>query len=627
MTLRTSTLRTLLGGVTRPEVVGIVLRMWRLAGVRPWHLVLSLALSVLIGLAEGGSFALLIPLSDGVAEGSFAFLQDSPTFAWVTDLATWAAPSSAGRDMAVAVTLLLLILVSRVVKVALELLRTWWVTTRDARFLTRAGRLTFRRITGFGPLYFQRRPLGHIDAELTWAASPLQVLGQLEGVVLHALRLVMKLGLVLAISVHLFGSLLVSLALLAALSHLVSLRASALAERSAWVHRVIREEALDVLRHVAMLSALRQERTTEERYARRLGEVEDVRAQVRRIGMVNSGVVEVTILAGALAGEVLILAFVPGSPAGHLTRFCAFFLVAQQCLPDIQALSQYLLIFVDQVPRLEALARIYEDDGKFTVPSGERPFSAIDEQVELRGLRFAYDPEVPVLRGVTATIPARRVTALVGASGSGKTTIANLLVRMYDCDPGTILVDGTDIREYDLQSLRGQVFMVGHDSWVLNRSLRENICLGIDPAPDDAAVLAALDEVALASFVRSLPDGLDTELGDDGTALSEGQRQRLALVRLLLRDPSFVILDEATSALDSETEAQVWTAMKRHLDGRTVLLVSHRLSTVRLADEIVVLGPEGVLETGSWDDLAHGEGHFRRLFAAQFERGGSSSRS
>lgn len=600
-------------------MVEIVLRMWRTAGVRVWHVALPLALALLIGLVEGGSFALLIPLSDGVANGSFAFLEDSPTFGWVTALAGWGVASPESRDMAIAVTLLLLLLAGRLLKVALEVCRTWWVTTRDARLLTQAGRETFRRMSGFGTLYFQRRPVGHIDTELTWAASPIQVLGQLEGIVLHAIRLGVKLSLVFAISVHLFGSLLVSLAVLAALGHLASGRAAALAERSAWVHRVIRKETLEVLRHVAMVIALRQERPAEGRYADRLGEVEEVRAQVRRLGILNAGMVEVTILLGALVGEVLILAFVPGTPAGHLTRFCAFFLVAQQCLPDIQELSANLLHLVDQVPRIEALARIFDDEGKFTVSSGHRHFGSVEDGVELRGLSFAYEPGSPVLAHVTATLPARRVTALVGPSGSGKTTIARLLLRLYDCDPGTILVDGTDIRDFDLHSLRGRIFLVGHESWILNRSLHENLCLGIDPPPDDGVVLSALELVGLASFALGLPHGLDTDLGDDGVALSEGQRQRLALVRLLLRDPDVVILDEATSALDSETEGRVWAALKRHLAGRTVLLISHRLSTVRLADQVIVLGPEGILEVGRWEDLVSTGGHFARLFAAQLD--------
>lgn len=621
MTGRPATLRALMGGVTRPEVVGVVLRMWRMVGVRPWHVALPLTLAILISAVEGGSFALLIPLSDGVAKGSFAFLADSQAFGWVADLAAWAVAAPERRDVAIAVTLLVLLLAGRLVKVALEVARTWWVTTRDARLLTRAGRETFRRMTGFGTLYFQRRPVGHIDTELIWAASPVQVLGQLEGLLLHAIRLGVKLSLVLAISVHLFGSLMVSLAVLAVVGHLASGRAAALAERAAWVHRVIRKETLESLRHVAMLFLLRQERSAEERYAARLGEVEEVRAQVRRVGILNSGMVEITVLLGALVGEVLILAFLPGSPAGHLTRFCAFFLVAQQCLPDLQELSAYMLLLVDQVPRLEALARVFDDEEKFTVPSGDRPFGGVEESVELRGLSFAYEPGAPVLRGVTATLPARRFTALVGPSGCGKTTVARLLARLYDCDPGTILVDGTDIRAFDLHSLRGRVFLVGHESWILNRSVRDNVCLGIDPPPADPAILAALEEVALGSWVLGLPEGLDTELGDDGVVLSEGQRQRLALVRLLLRDPELVILDEATSALDSGTEEQVWAAVRKHLGGRTVLLISHRLSTVRLAGHVVVLGPEGVLETGRWEELASAGGHFARLFAAQLERG------
>lgn len=610
-----------MGGVIRPDIAGIVWRMWRMAGVRPWHVVLPMVMAILISLAEGGSFAFLIPLSDGVAAGSFAFLDDSERFRWVTALVPSAIMLPERRDIALAVVLLCLLLVGRLIKVALELLRTWWVTSRDQRLLTRVGRETFRRLTGFGSLYFQRRPLGHIDTELTWAASPIQVLSQLESIVMHLVRLSVKLTLVLAISVHLFLSLVVSLVVLAGLIHLVSRRAAALAEHSARVHKTIRRETLDALGSISMFKALREERSAEELYAERLGEVEEVRAGVRRVGLLRAGVVETTVLLGAVIGEGLILMLVPGSPAGHLTRFCAFFLVAQQCLPDIQELSAYLLILVDQVPRLEALGRFFDDDGKFVVPSGHRPFTGLEERLEVRGLRFGYEPGVPVLRGLDATVPARRVTALVGPSGCGKTTFAELLIRLYDCEPGMILMDGTDIRDFDVQSLRARVHLAGHDPWILNRSLRENLSFGLDPQPDDARLWAALRDVELAVYFSGLPGGLDTVLGDDGVALSEGQRQRVALARVLLRDLDLLIMDEATSALDSALEERVWAAVLQRLAGRTILVISHRLSTVRMADHVLVMGSGGIVEVGSWEDLTSAGGHFAALFAAQLEAG------
>ena len=619
MTAGPRLVRDLVGGVARPAVLRVLRTMWRVAGVRPWEIVLPLVLALLVSLVEGASFALLIPLSDGVAAGSFAFLDGSPRFGWVTHLVP-AGISSSRRDLALALVLLSLLLLGRLLKLALELVRGWWLTARDRRYFTAVGRETIRRVTGFGPLYFRRRPLGHIDAEMSWAASAMVALSNVEGLVMHALRLVVKVALVLAISTYLFFSLVVSLAVLAVLTHLVSRRAASLAAAAAATEKVARRETLDALGNMAMVKALEQESSVQELYGRRLDEAEGVRAGMRRVLFLKSGIVEATVLVGALVGEGMILVFVPGPPALHLARFCAFFLIAQQCLPDLQEISEYLIGLVNQVPRLEAVARLFDDEAKFPVPSGRRPFNGLRQGIEVRGLGFAYDPAAPVLRDLRATVPAGRVTALVGSSGSGKTTVAALLVRLYDCDPGTILFDGDDIRSFELGSLRHRVFLVGQDTWILDRSLRENLCFGLDVPPDDRTLWDALGDVGLAELVADLPAGLDTELGERGSALSGGERQRVALARVLLRDLDVLVLDEATAALDSALEERVMAAIRRRLGGRTIVVISHRFSTIRAADHVLVMDSGRIVEEGACEELIAARGDFARLFAGQLDR-------
>jgi ABC-type multidrug transport system fused ATPase/permease subunit len=338
-----------LASFLRPGVVGILRHMWRVAGVGPRDIAIPLALALLISAAEGASFAFLIPLSDGVAAGSFVFLDGSPRFGWVGTLVPLAV-SPPDRDLALALILLALLLLGRFVKAALEFFRGWWLTWRDQRYFTAVGRETFRRVTSFGPLYFRRRPLAHIDAEISWAPTPIYVLGTLEALVMNVLRLAAKIVLVLAISPLLFLFLLVSLAALSALTHRVSRRARALADSAADVYKVTRRESLDALANMSMVKALRQEDTIEAGHGKRVDQAEETRAQIRRLGFLKGGLVETTVLLGALVGEGLILVFVPGPPALHLARFCAFFLVAQQCLPDLQEISANLFAFVKQAP-------------------------------------------------------------------------------------------------------------------------------------------------------------------------------------------------------------------------------------------------------------------------------------
>ena len=225
-----------------------------------------------------------------------------------------------------------------------------------------------------------------------------------------------------------------------------------------------------------------------------------------------------------------------------------------------------------------------------------------------------------MLHDLNATIPAGKVTAVVGSSGAGKTTFVDLIARFYDCEPGTIFLDGTDIREYSLPSLHSRMAIVSQDVWLLNRSFRDNLTFGLERTVPDEELFSVLADVEMHDLVTDLPDGLDTEVGDRGVRLSGGQRQRIALARALLRDPDIVILDEATSALDSVIEQSVAAAIKRRLTGHTLIVIAHRLSTIRDADLILVFEGGRIVERGTWHDLIERRGAFHALYQAQSEK-------
>jgi ATP-binding cassette subfamily C protein CydCD len=206
--------------------------------------------------------------------------------------------------------------------------------------------------------------------------------------------------------------------------------------------------------------------------------------------------------------------------------------------------------------------------------------------------------------------------ALVGPSGAGKTTIANLLLRFWDPSAGRILIDGVDLREFDLDHLRARISLVSQDTYLFNDTLRANVALA-RPEADEAAILLALEQAALADFLTSLPDGLDTMVGERGVQLSGGQRQRVAIARAFLKNAPTLILDEATSHLDAVSEAQVRGALDSLMRDRTTIVIAHRLSTVRNADLLAVLDRGQLVETGSHDELLAGNGLYARLIRRQ----------
>jgi ATP-binding cassette subfamily C protein CydCD len=206
--------------------------------------------------------------------------------------------------------------------------------------------------------------------------------------------------------------------------------------------------------------------------------------------------------------------------------------------------------------------------------------------------------------------------ALVGPSGAGKTTIANLLLRFWDPGAGRILIDGVDLREFELDHLRARISLVSQDTYLFNDTLRANVALA-RPDADEAAIHRALDQAALADFVASLPEGLDTMVGERGVQLSGGQRQRVAIARAFLKNAPTLILDEATSHLDAVSEAQVRGALDTLMRDRTTIVIAHRLSTVRNADLLAVLDRGHLVETGSHSELLARSGLYARLIRRQ----------
>jgi subfamily B ATP-binding cassette protein MsbA len=250
---------------------------------------------------------------------------------------------------------------------------------------------------------------------------------------------------------------------------------------------------------------------------------------------------------------------------------------------------------------------------------GTRDIGRARGEIELRGVSFAYDrAEREALAGVSFRIAPGETVALVGASGSGKTTIANLIPRFFNPTGGAITLDGVDLQEIRLDSLRANIALVSQDVVLFNDTVAANIAYGRSGRTSEAEVVAAAQAAHAMGFIREMPQGLETLIGEDGLRLSGGQRQRLAIARAFLKDAPILVLDEATSALDTESERQVQDALETLMRGRTTLVIAHRLSTVQNADRILVLERGRVIESGRHADLVAAEGAYARLYRMQF---------
>jgi subfamily B ATP-binding cassette protein MsbA len=269
---------------------------------------------------------------------------------------------------------------------------------------------------------------------------------------------------------------------------------------------------------------------------------------------------------------------------------------------------------------LGAAQRIFDvldEPGEEGADAGTRDLDCVRDAIRFEGVSFAYRRE-PVLSGVDLTIRTGSVVALVGASGGGKSTIGDLIPRFYEVAAGRITIDGRDIRELRLESLRASIAVVTQFTFLFNDTIRANIAYGRPDLPAERVEAAAAAANA-HEFIRRLPLGYDTVVGELGVQLSGGERQRIAIARALLKDAPILILDEATSALDAESERAVQGAIEQLMRGRTVVVIAHRLSTIRDADHIAVIGDGGIIEQGTHTELMSRAGTYRRLYEMQRE--------
>ena len=255
-------------------------------------------------------------------------------------------------------------------------------------------------------------------------------------------------------------------------------------------------------------------------------------------------------------------------------------------------------------------------DTEIGIVEGDTSLDSVRGEIEFSDVEFSYPNREVVLNDVDLTVPAGKTVGLVGSTGSGKTTLVRLLLRFHDPDSGTVTLDGHDVRELTLDSLRGSIALVSQTTTLFPGSVRENVRYG-DPDADEAAVIEAARIAEALSFIEELPDGWDTDIGEGGHKLSGGQRQRIAIARAVLKDAPVLVLDEATSNVDNETEAALKRSIERISVGRTTLIIAHRLSTVRNADVIAVIGEGVISEMGTHEELLESSGLYSRLWAVQ----------
>ena len=512
-----------------------------------------------------------------------------------------------------------LILLSTWIRAGFNYLSAVYIESAKLSLVDRLRKQIFEQLQALSLKFFGQSRSGEIINTITTEIGNLQIAIDTSGFILSkGLVLLVYMGVLLRISWQLtLASFLLFSLMVVGLMHL---------------NRRVRESSFPVsvanglftARAVELVNSIRtvQAYATQEYERRRFYQTSSNIVKVAYQSRLRLAIIRP--LAEGLATTILIGMIIVGMTVfvanGQLqvASLLTFLFVLFRLVPAIQDLNGCVANVMSVQGSIKNVERLLSTAGKPYLTNGAMPFEGLKQAIEFVSVDFGYEPTELILQNITLMIPKGQTVALVGASGAGKSTLADLIPRFYDPTQGMIRLDGRDLREYDVMSVRQRMAIVSQDTFIFNATIRDNIAYGSEGA-SDRAILDAAQLANAVDFIREMPEGLETQLGDRGVRLSGGQRQRIAIARALLRNPEILILDEATSALDSVSERLIQESLEKLAVGRTVIAIAHRLSTIAKADKVVVMEKGQIVEQGTYQELLAQRGRLWNYHQMQHE--------
>ncbi|OIO54322.1 hypothetical protein AUJ46_03205 [Candidatus Peregrinibacteria bacterium CG1_02_54_53] len=594
--------------------VGKTLLLLREIRIHPAFLLIPLSFTLLAAAFEGMGMGLLIPILNGFLNKSFAFATDIPILGKLLQML----PSTLlANDRLVFMTFLGGFIGVYTLKNFLRFLANATMGYFSERCLHHLRKALFAKYLSFGKLFFDTTNVGHHSTLLLqFSQNALYPLTAVDGFAGALLSLIVYLIVLIGISwkltlVALPLFVVLHLAIKFMITRIKHLSRSIAAQGSA-----LGKKSIEILSTISLVKSYQTEKKEQENYRRISNQKASLDFRVRLLlGMLlpMQEIITLLVVSVIIVGSFYVFGREQIASAPSLL---VYFYIIINASSKFGTVSGFRGVIANASGPMDAVLEIFDKEGKYFVRGGDTVFPGLQHSIDFKNLTFSYFDDRQVLQGVSFDIQKGKMTAIVGPTGGGKSTLISLLMRYYDCPPGTLFIDSTDIREFTLESYLGRVALVSQETLLLHDTLRYNITYGLHDVSEDR-LQEALKRARLQDFIGKLPQGLDTLIGDRGVRLSGGEKQRVSIARALLKNAEILILDEATSSLDSKTEALIQEAIDDAVSGRTSIVIAHRLSTIKHADKIIVVDEGRIVEQGMLQELLEKEGAFFALWEQQ----------
>jgi len=586
----------------------------KLLDVQLRSFILPAAFSLVAAVLEGFVAILLIPVIKGVVTMDFTFVKDAPCF----NIAGGIFPSLNNFSNAgIFATLMLAILLLVFSHNMFQYLSTISVAYRVRSIARHIRELMFSRYLSFGKQFFDKRSPGSLQTALTnFTQLFSEKLIHAHNALSHFFMAAVYIIIMFKLSLQLTVIVIACSPFLYFLSERLAGKIKTSSQLQASYLEGLGKRVSNAIFCTPIIKSYQNEDEEKKKFDienKNLAETEfSLDKKIFFIQPLFQVVLYIFILC-----LLAFVAFMVARGGSDLSKFIIYVYVMRRVTTSVTVLSHFRGSLASIDGPIQYITSTMNSDGKFFIRGGSVKFTGLKENIQFKHLSFSYEQDQKVLKDVNVSIEKGKITALVGPTGSGKTTLVSLLLRFYDCPPATIFIDGIDIRKLALKPLLKSIAYVSQNALFFDDTLRNNITYGLDREMTDAELFNVLKKVRLHEHVTSLHDGLDTFIGDAGAQLSGGEKQRLALARALVKGSEIFIMDEATASLDAHTEKLLQEAINETMRGKTAVVIAHRPTTIRSADKIIVLEDGVVAEEDTFQELINKKGAFYRLWQEQ----------